>query len=362
MLVETNKIIVNERIRKDFGNIEELANDIKENGLINPPVVTPAFELIAGERRLRALKYLGYNQIEVRVMTVQDALHQLKLEISENENRKDFSFSEKMKWAEELKKEYSKIAKENQKSTQFGNGGVNVDTSDKGRVRDKIADDLDISTGTLAKAQYIYNNAPEELIKDLDAEKLSINKAYNTLKAQLKAEKDKAVQLEQKLKQEQSKPPRVEIREIEVDKTDYSVVRKAQQLENILNEKDAQVVKLKKKLELMENKAEAYKQDSYEYKKMKEDIAYLTQQKDDLGRQIQAITDISSLVVEVDNLIKNKLAPVRYSKSIREANKDEIVIANLSSIVNVVEGWCLEMKQYLPSENDYINVNVVEVL
>lgn len=139
-----------------------------------------------------------------------------------------------MKWAEELKKEYSKIAKENQGTRtdilSTLTEGSKIDT------REQIAKDLDISTGTLAKAQYIYNNAPEELIQQLDDEKLSINKAYNTLKAQLQAEKDKASQLEQKLKQEQSKPPRVEIKEIEVDNTDYSIVRKAQQLENILNE------------------------------------------------------------------------------------------------------------------------------
>ena len=55
MLIDISKIKVAERIRKDFGNIKELADDIKENGLINPPVVTPDFELIAGERRLRAL-------------------------------------------------------------------------------------------------------------------------------------------------------------------------------------------------------------------------------------------------------------------------------------------------------------------
>lgn len=112
MLIDISKIKVAERIRKDFGNIKELADDIKENGLINPPVVTPDFELIAGERRLRAMKYLGYEQVEVRVMTAKDALHQLKLEISENENRKDFNFTEKMEWVEKLKKEYSRIAKE----------------------------------------------------------------------------------------------------------------------------------------------------------------------------------------------------------------------------------------------------------
>ncbi|OAA87593.1 ParB N-terminal domain-containing protein [Clostridium ljungdahlii] len=54
MLVDIDKVIVDKRIRKDFGNITELAEDIKENGLINPPVVTPKFQLIAGERRLRA--------------------------------------------------------------------------------------------------------------------------------------------------------------------------------------------------------------------------------------------------------------------------------------------------------------------
>lgn len=140
-----------------------------------------------------------------------------------------------MKWAEELKKEYSKIAKENQ-----GMRSDLVQTlapSETGKVRDKIAKDLDIGSGeTYRKAEFIHKNGDEELIQQLDDEKLSINKAYNTLKAQLQAEKDKANQLEQKLKQEQSKPPRVEIKEVEVDNTDYTIFKKAQQLENILNE------------------------------------------------------------------------------------------------------------------------------
>ena len=39
MLVNLEQIKVTNRIRKDFGDIQELADDIKENGLINPPVV-----------------------------------------------------------------------------------------------------------------------------------------------------------------------------------------------------------------------------------------------------------------------------------------------------------------------------------
>lgn len=55
-------------------------------------------------------------------------------------------------------------------------------------VSKKISEDLDIGQTTLKKAQYIYNNASEEMIKQLDEGQLSINKAYNDLKGKLKQE------------------------------------------------------------------------------------------------------------------------------------------------------------------------------
>jgi ParB family transcriptional regulator, chromosome partitioning protein len=193
MLVDTGKIVVRDRIRKDFGDIEELAKDIKENGLINPPVVTPDMELIAGERRLRAMKSLGYAQVEVRVMTVQDALHQLKLEISENENRKEFSFSEKMEWADRLKEEYRKIAEANSHA-----GTTGTDVTLVGRVDDKVAEQTGLgSREKLRKAEYIKEHADEEMIRQLDEGQLSINAAFVTLKNKLKeveAERDNFAQ------------------------------------------------------------------------------------------------------------------------------------------------------------------------
>lgn len=115
---------------------------------------------------MRALRYLDYKQIEVRVMSVKDALHQLKLEISENENRKDFNFTEKMAWAEQLKKEYEKIAKENQ--------GLRSDlTSDKilSNVdsNKQVAEDVGFDNKeTYRQAKYIYENGNKEIIKQLD--------------------------------------------------------------------------------------------------------------------------------------------------------------------------------------------------
>lgn len=66
--------------RKDFSleDLEELAASIEEIGLIHPPLVRlledGTYELIAGERRLRALKLLGYPRIPVVVRETSDQL------------------------------------------------------------------------------------------------------------------------------------------------------------------------------------------------------------------------------------------------------------------------------------------------
>ena len=74
-----------------------------------------------------------------------------------------------MTWAEQLREEYRKIAKENQGNRNDLNFPSML-TGSKGETRDKIAKDLDISAGSLSKAQYIWNNADEEIIKELDIE------------------------------------------------------------------------------------------------------------------------------------------------------------------------------------------------
>ena len=73
MVISVDKIIVKDRIRKDFGDIAELAADIKENGLISPIVVNKDYALLAGERRLRAVKHLGHTSRRLTVFRTTDA-------------------------------------------------------------------------------------------------------------------------------------------------------------------------------------------------------------------------------------------------------------------------------------------------
>lgn len=66
--------------RQEFSEEElsELAESIRENGLLQPLLVRPApgdrerFELVAGERRLRALGRLGWEEVQALVREVDD--------------------------------------------------------------------------------------------------------------------------------------------------------------------------------------------------------------------------------------------------------------------------------------------------
>jgi len=81
--------------RKKFNNekLEELKNSIREKGIIQPVVVRTAedgYELIAGERRFRAVKELGYESIPAIVKNVSDA-DSLELSLIENIQREELN-------------------------------------------------------------------------------------------------------------------------------------------------------------------------------------------------------------------------------------------------------------------------------
>ena len=187
-VVPVGSIKVANRIRKEFGDISSLANDIKENGLLNPVTLTPDGKLLAGERRLRAVQELGWQTVDARVVENPDDLQALKIEITENENRKEFTFSEKMAYAKLLHDMYDARARANS-AANLKNSGNSSSGNDfpVGRVRDRIADEVDLGSGrNLQKAEYVADHATPEMIAALDAEQLSINAAYKQLKEQAK--------------------------------------------------------------------------------------------------------------------------------------------------------------------------------
>jgi ParB family chromosome partitioning protein len=83
------------RDRMDSEDLEDLANSIREHGILQPLIVsfdplTGMYTLIAGERRLRASGIAGLEQVPVIVRDVSDQ-ERLELALIENVQRSDLS-------------------------------------------------------------------------------------------------------------------------------------------------------------------------------------------------------------------------------------------------------------------------------
>jgi ParB family chromosome partitioning protein len=79
----------------DEENLRDLANSIKEHGILQPLVVTleahtGIFTLIAGERRLRAAQLIGLEKVPVIIRTANEQ-ERLELALIENVQRADLS-------------------------------------------------------------------------------------------------------------------------------------------------------------------------------------------------------------------------------------------------------------------------------
>jgi len=100
--VDINRIVPNPhqpRLHFDESKLVELAESIREHGILQPLVVSPSgdnFELIAGERRLQAAKRAGLHTVPI---IIRDASEQEKLELAiiENIQRHDLNPIEEAK-------------------------------------------------------------------------------------------------------------------------------------------------------------------------------------------------------------------------------------------------------------------------
>lgn len=106
------------RLRFDEEKLRELANSIKEHGILQPLIVTPLpggkYELIAGERRLQAAKLAGLATVPVLVRDAEEN-EKLELAIIENVQRHDLDPIEEAKAYARLMEEFGLTQEETAK-------------------------------------------------------------------------------------------------------------------------------------------------------------------------------------------------------------------------------------------------------
>lgn len=99
--IEVSEIVVPERFRKDLGDLTALKQSIERIGVLHPIGITKAKKLVYGERRLEAVKQLGWTQIPFTYVDL-DPMKLRIAELEENLRRKDLAWVEEVKAKAEL--------------------------------------------------------------------------------------------------------------------------------------------------------------------------------------------------------------------------------------------------------------------
>lgn len=125
-LIEIERIKENPyQPRRDFNQeeLQSLAGSIREHGVLQPIIVTKTeeetssgikvfYELVAGERRLKASKMAGLDFIPAIIRRRTEGKQKLELALVENVQRQDLNALEKAKGYEKLIKEFGLTQKE----------------------------------------------------------------------------------------------------------------------------------------------------------------------------------------------------------------------------------------------------------
>lgn len=99
-------IVIGDRWRKDYGDIEELVQSIREKGIIQPVTIDSNYNLLAGGRRCAAAVICGLVNIPVIIRDFIDETDSREIELIENIHRKGFTWQEEATLTAEIDRLY----------------------------------------------------------------------------------------------------------------------------------------------------------------------------------------------------------------------------------------------------------------
>ena len=187
MLLKISEIKISEGRRAvEPGDVQALADSIREVGLMNPVTVTANHTLVAGLHRLEAAKRLGWENIECTVIEADD-LHAELAEIDENYVRANLTPLESSKIMLRRKEIYETLHPETKAGAAQGEGMKRAASEDSG---DDLADNLSV-------------RSPAKPFAEDTADKLGVDP--RTVRRQVQIAKDLAPEVQEMIEQSAKK-------------------------------------------------------------------------------------------------------------------------------------------------------------
>ena len=386
----------------------EFKESILRRGVVEPIVVTQDLVIVSGHQRVKACKELEIKTIPCRIthypefdektdtpkedMILEDLISTNIMQrgvgnINPLKMAKCIRELERIKGIKHGNNQHSRIRQNVASSNQYDlSEDLGLTTRQVQRYKSLLnlipeLQDL-VETGEL-KASIGYTvlsklpkEEQEKVIEDLGQDKLK-EMTQKELKLYVNKIKELNAELEKTKKEVTSPKVVTQIVEKTIDNTDYTLATKLKEYKDKL-EKQNKVISSNEKMikdqeglidslkKLNASQDKAIKEKYARYDKLDElerQIKNATRRKDDIDRAIESGTELSGLIVEIENFLKTKLCPINYSRAIFEQKNSPVVIENVTEIVSVVEQWCYDMKKMIKTtiNSDEYDGEIIDV-
>ena len=105
-MIPIELIIEGDRFRKDYGEIDSLADSIREKGILQPITLDPNMNILAGGRRYTAAKIAQIALIPALVREIEGEIDAREIELMENIQRKEMNWQERVALTSEIDRLY----------------------------------------------------------------------------------------------------------------------------------------------------------------------------------------------------------------------------------------------------------------
>lgn len=226
--IDVDKILPNPfQPRREFeeGPLRDLAESIRQYGILQPLTVsrieketaegglTTEYELIAGERRLRAAKLAGLTQVPVIIRVGDDSMAKLELAIIENLQREDLNPVERARafsrLVEEFKFTHTQIGQKLGKSREYVSNTVRLltlpqemlDALSEGKINEGHTRPLLMLASRPEEQQTLFKEITIRKITVREAERIARRIAVEKVRNHASIPNAELLQVEQRLQE-----------------------------------------------------------------------------------------------------------------------------------------------------------------
>lgn len=372
-------IIETDRIRDDFYNVENLAEQIKADGQIAPVVIEEGTNiLVDGECRIRACRdILGWDEVKYCLVPPMSKEKRDSLQFNSNEARSNFTMTEKLKYGQRMEESEVKKAEERMKAHQYKSNSENstaveqISTaSEPGKTRDIVAKALGISGKQYDKMKFIVAHkeylTDEEFLKWNRQQGYTTSAAYKDIKTAMALAEKRVSTLSKKKdkpvaeKSDVSPSDAHYQAEIESLKSELAALKSKPTSTNneIINQLTQQLAETQSKLEDTTNRLDEAEAVIQDYNFSKDYPNENLSDKDPL--MLLQIETAAAFDTRIHHFIED-LGSARYARFMDSIESEPLIKKSIISVVQNVENWLKDIKPVvIPEVVDSTAVEVEE--